>query len=60
MAPLTADPRIEAILKVLDVVPVRPAQHDLEQAAHDILAALDDMHVHDCRGNMGWEDETDE
>lgn len=59
MAPLTADPRLELVLRVLDTVPVRPAQHDLEQAAKEILHQLDDLRVHDCRCQITFDDETE-
>jgi hypothetical protein len=30
----------------------------LDKAAADILKALDELHTHDCRFAIGWEDET--
>lgn len=60
MGPVTADPRIEAIRRILDTVPMRPAQHDLDQAAADIVAALDELHAADGRTCITFDDETEE
>lgn len=55
-----ADRRVELVRAVLDNVPIRPAQHDLDRAAHDIIRALDDAHNHDERFVIDWSDETEE
>lgn len=58
MGPLSADPRVELVRRVLGEVPMRPAQHDLDKAAAAIVAALDNAHNHDQRFAIGWDDET--
>jgi hypothetical protein len=53
---LLTDPRLDVVENILTW---RPGGDSLRDTARKILAALDDLHVHDARGNLGWDDETE-
>lgn len=42
MAPLTTDPRVEAVLRILDELVIHAAQHDIDDAAVRIVEAMDE------------------
>lgn len=53
------DARVELVRTILDDLPIRPAQHDLDAASVGIVAALDVFHNHDGRFTITFSDETE-